>query len=161
MSSAQQFLVICGLFLLGGLILNLNQTNTNSSSEIYDNEAVITGTGIGQSMLNQIMTKAFDEKTVKGSVSNLANLTPPGSLGKDPGESIPTQFDDIDDYDNYSTAITVGRLGNFNVSVHVYYVSYSNPDLKSLAATFLKRIDVTVTNPLLADKLVLSQLISY
>ncbi len=161
MNSIQQFLVIGGLFLLGILILNINNSKSMKSDIVYNNEALITGTGAGQTLIDQIMNKAFDQKTVSGPVANATLLTSASNLGKDTGENNSSQFNDIDDYDNYSTVLTLGRLGNFNVSVKVYYVSYNYPDTKSSMQTFLKRIDVTVTNSLLSDKLVFSQLVSY
>lgn len=161
MSSIEQFLVIGGFFLLGLLILNINKAESISSGEIYNNEAVITGTGMGESMINQIMSKAFDQKTVNAVISKVNNLTPPEKLGKDPGEVTPDQFNDVDDYNNYFNIESIKPLGDFAVRVKVYYVSYKFPDIKSIVSTFLKRIDVTVTNPLLSDKLTFSQLVSY
>lgn len=161
MSSIEQFLVIGGFFLLGLLILNINKSESISSSAIYNNEAVITGTGMGESMLNQIMSKAFDQKTVNAVVSKVTNLTRPSRLGKDDDEETPDQFNDVDDYNNYFNIESIKPLGDFAVRVKVYYVSYNFPDIKSIVSTFIKRIDITVTNPMLTDKLKFSQLVSY
>ena len=161
MSSIQQFLVIGGLFLLGILILNTNKANSISSDQIYNNEAVIAGTGAGQTLINQILSKAFDEKTVTSAVTKISDLTPAAKLGKDTGENSITEFNDVDDYDSYSDTETIGRLGDFDIKISVYYVTYNSPDVKSSTATFLKRIDVAVTNSLLKDKLKFSQLVSY
>jgi hypothetical protein len=82
-------------------------------------------------------------------------------MGKDGGESVSTQFDDIDDYNNHTRTDTLNRMGTFNTKVLVYYIDKSNPETKSLTRTFTKRIDVNITNFSLPDTLTFSHIIGY
>src|SRR3972149_7629682 len=104
MSSGQQLLTILAISLLAILMLNVyNSTGTRNSSMIY-NEAIISGTGIAQSMLNEIGMKAFDQKTLTKSAALPDSLTPALSLGPESGDTTSVQFNDIDDYNNYTKA---------------------------------------------------------
>jgi len=125
------------------------------------NEATITATGLGQSLIDEIQVKAFDEKTVNSSVSTSDSLTLSSSFGKDAGETLVTHFDDIDDYHNYTRSDTLSRLGQFNSSVIVSYVQKFNPDSKTSIRTFSKRIDVFVMNQALTDTIKLYHIITY
>lgn len=161
MSSGQQILTIFAISLLSILILNVYRSNsTRSETTLYD-EAVITGTGIAQSMTNEIDSKAFDEKTIAQAVTDTDSLTLPGSLGPDSGETLSTQFDDIDDYNNYSRIDSLSRLGAFKTDVKVYYIAKMSPTVKSNSPTFSKEVDIYVTNFSLRDTLKFKRIISY
>jgi len=157
----QQLLVIGALIILGSLVLTFNRSTQNVNANNYFNTAVIDATASGQSIIESIQTKAFDEQTVLSAVTSAGDLTGVGSLGPDAGESNPLQFDDIDDYDNYTEVDTFQQFGNFSVSVQVNYVQKYSPETISSTPTFIKKIDVTVTNSYLVQPLTLSRIISY
>ncbi len=161
MSSTQQFLVIGGMMLLSLLALNFYRATSVQSDMKYENEAIITATSIAQSIIEEMNTKAFDEKTKLNRVDTLKYLTLPASFGKDSGEVSRNQFDDIDDYHGYYFQDTTMGLGNFSVSVIVKYVLSSNPDIISSTQTFTKRATVFVDNAYLKKKLQLDYAFSY
>jgi len=157
----QQLLVIGALIILGSLVLTFNRSTQNINANNYFNTALIDATASAQSLIEGIQTKAFDESTVSTNVSTPAGLTAVGALGPDAGEILPTQFDDVDDYKNYATVDTFQQFGKFSLSVAVNYVQKYSPETISAAPTFLKKVDVTVTNPFLGYPLTLSRIISY
>jgi MSHA pilin protein MshD len=119
------------------------------------------GTGIGQSMLEEILTKSFDENTITSSVNHSDSLTSVGSLGKDAGENSSLKYDDVDDYKNFTRSDTLENLGVFTTTVSCCYVNEANTDLKSYSQTFLKRIDVSVTGENLKAPLIFNYIVSY
>ncbi len=161
MNGAQQLLAIASIFLLTTLILNVNRSTTDKIITTYSNESFITGTGIAQSMMDEIIIKAFDENTVDKPVFETSSLTPSSALGPDAGETDHTDFDDIDDYNNYTTSETTDRMGEFNVKVHIGYVLPDNLEEETSQRTFTKRIKVMVTNFSLPDTIKLYQIVGY
>ncbi len=161
MNSGQQLLTIFVIVIFGFLSLNVYKSSGSREDSMRYNEAAITATGIAQAMINEIESKAFDQTTVYKSVSTADSLTPPNSLGPDGTETVPTQFNDIDDYNDYTTTDTLNILGNFNVKVKVFYIQKMSPDVVSYTQTFSKQVNVSVTNMYLPDTLKFSQVISY
>ena len=160
MQSAEQILMILALGLFA--IFQLNNNIASGSREIgtINNETVIAGTAIAQSMINEIKSKAFDEKTVSQYVPLPNSLTSIDSLGRDPDEYYYTNYDDIDDYNNHQRTESVGRLGEFHTLVKVYYVKLS-PIRISTVRTFVKEVDVSVFNSTLTDTLKFKQFVAY
>ncbi len=161
MGTTQLLYIIAGLIfisVLSLLFLNSNRSQTDSN---YYSEAVIAGIGIGQSLIDNIMTRAFDEQTVAAAVTATTSLTAAASLGPDAGEPTPTRYDDIDDFKNYVKLDTLGIMGIFRSSADVYYVEKMTPRTKTLTRTFTKRIDILVTNPYLKDTLKVNHIVTY
>ena len=161
MNTGQMLLAIAGFFLLGNLILNVNKSNTERMIVTYTNETVINASGLAQSIFDEIQMKAFDEATINAPVSAVNALTTVQKLGPETGEINNTDFDDIDDYNNYSTVITLDRMGDFSINVSVSYVNTLNPNVKSVTQTFSKHFEVKLMNFNLLDTLKFDQIISY
>ena len=83
----------------------------------YSNEAVVTATGLGQSLIQEIAGKAFDENTVLSPVSKTTGLS--SILGKETGETNRSLFDDIDDFNNYRDSVTLGSYGFFKYKIQI------------------------------------------
>ncbi len=161
MGSAQLILLMGSLILLVILSINFYSSyRSKSEIDIY-NQALITGTGIGQSIINEIQTRAFDQKTITKAITSTDSLTAVDSLGPESGETSVTNYNDADDYKNYVRYDTLGVLAIFKTRVDVKYAAKMNPDLNSLSKTFTKRIDVFVTNTYLQDTLKLKHVITY
>lgn len=159
MNTGQQIIAIGAIFLLSLLALTVYRSTGNRTTSNYENEAILTGTSIGQSMLEEITSKSFDENTISSPAKNTSDLS--SVLGPETGENNVNQYDDIDDYLNYTTSDSLERMGKFNIKVSVYYVEKMNPEVKSIVRTFSKRIDVMVTNKNLPDTLKLNYVVAY
>ncbi len=153
MSGSQLLLVIGGLVLFSLLAVNVNKSIINSDLQTSSSEYVVTATSLGQSLINKISTKSFDQGTVGNPVFNSSLLTPANALGPEPGETAAT-YNDVDDYNNYTEADTTPRAGIFNISVSVNYVDDNNPNtiLTSITSR-TKRIQVAVFNSFMKDTL--------
>ncbi len=161
MSSNQSMLVIGSIFLLGMLIVNFYGANTQQMEASVENEASIAATGIAQSMLDDIQNRAYDEFTVGSYTTSADSFTSVVSLGPESGETSSALFDDIDDFNGYSTVDSSTRLGNYDISVDVAYITNFAPNSVSYSKTFVKRIDVNVFNTYMSDTLTMSHLIGY
>lgn len=158
--NGQQLLVLGSLVLLSYVVLSFTDAYNNEITASLISENIITGSGIGQSILDEVKLKAFDENTINNVVYAASELTSPASLGTD-SESSSSLFDDIDDYNNYANTITTSRLGNFGISVAVYYIQAMSPGIVSTVKTFTKQIDVIITNPEIEGALTMSTIVSY
>lgn len=155
----QTILVIGSIFLFTILALSINRNITEQYTDNYENEAVVTASSIGQSILETIQLKAYDENTVSSHVYYSSQLST--ILGTEYGESSDTLFDDIDDYNKYQSTFQMTRLDSFQVLVKIYYIKQSNPDLAVTSPTFSKRIDVEINNTYLVNPVRLHSIVSY
>lgn len=161
MGSVQQMLTVGAIIILTLLILSSSKDTNYRFNETYSNEAIIIGSGIAQSIISEIQSRAFDENVILNNISTADSLTSAYSLGPEYGELTSPQFNDIDDFNGFAIIDSVSNIGNFYVLVLVYYVSPTNPEVKSLSRTFCKKIDVSVSNNYLPKDLVYSLIISY
>jgi len=161
MNSGHMLLTIAGVFLLSNLILNVHKANTNRMLANYTSESVIDASGLAQSIIDMIQSKAFDENTVNGPVWLPDSLTSVINLGAESGEYQHTEFDDIDDYNKYSATVSLERMGDFNINVNDFYVSTLNPQIKSSTPTYSKKIELSITNYSLLDTLKYHHIVSY
>ena len=119
-------------------------------------ELRITATNVAQQLMDEIMTKCWDETAT--TAPNCGGTVSYSDLGYDPA-SVPaevlndlTTYDDIDDYSSGVPAVTVGGV-SYSRSVQVCYVPDSDLNKTSPVTNFLgsgtnyKRIAVTVTAP--------------
>jgi hypothetical protein len=161
MSSGQMLFTIAGIVLLSNLILNVHKANTERMLITYTSESVIDASGLAQSIIEEIQTKAFDESTINNAIWNIDSLTAKNNLGPESGEYQHTDFDDIDDYNNYSATITLDRMGEFDISIYIDYVNTLDPAVKSSNPTYSKRIELLLSNYSLLDTLKYYHVVSY
>lgn len=121
---------VSGLLLIAAVIAILHYTNASQRelTEQLNRES--------QSLLDEILAKAFDERTATGPVFGERWLTPREELGPDyeseriaqpdraEGGLFPSQrtFNDIDDYDGYTRYIATAQGDTLRLSVRVAYV---------------------------------------
>jgi hypothetical protein len=165
MNTGQILLVIGAFVILSTLTLNVNATLVKTSTTGLEMEANLDALSIGQTMLDEILRKEFDEKTLGGERAFLPwDVTPLYQFGPDQSEEHITgnggvdtsmtgdfqsklKFDDVDDYDNYTRNAWNPRFGWFTVTVKIDYVSELIPDYVTYWNSFYKRITVTVSQP--------------
>jgi len=159
----QNLLLLIGAFILLALIiLSVNNMLVHANISIISNETQITGIGLAQTLLEEISSCAFDEKTTSGQFVRFAfQLTTASNFGQESGD---TFYDDIDDYHNYTTTINSQRIEGYELSVKISYANPFYPKYNFPIRTFLKRIQVTVKNQKYMqqpDSLVISSVIGY
>lgn len=172
MNTGQMMLVIGAFSMLSILALAFNRTMLGSMQLGLEMEATLNALSIGQSMIDEIMSKNYDQSTVSGNVVyKLSDMTAPGSLGAEGTEQMnwadtsyyddtgklvdflsKKRFNDVDDYNNYTRKAYDPRLGYFTVTDTVKYCSEYVPDRDTTSQTFYKKIIVVVTHPNLPKK---------
>lgn len=112
---------------------------------------------LGQSLLNEITGKSYDENTDLNAGVRCGEAgttcTAAVDLGKESGEVTASQFDDVDDYDDYSqdeaqldsTSTYDTLYSGFTFLVTVNYDGNYNGEFDT--NTSAKRIDITITTP--------------
>ena len=161
MNGNQMMLSIAAMIFLSMLIINVHSSTTDKLIILYSNESVIEATGIAQAMFEEIQTKAFDEETTSEAATERSLLTQANALGKETGEVYYNDFDDIDDYNNYTVTDSANVMGSFNLAVWVSYVDETAPYNSSSTRTYIKRVVISISNESLPTTLTFKKLISY
>ena len=161
MNSPQFLLLAAGILFFTNLVLTFNRTSASQGLVVYENESFIYGESLSQGLIEEIQTRAFDENTVSGYVDFPEELTFADSLRHEGGENQVNEFDDIDDFNNYTYIDSLSGRGNFVVKVSVYYINISSPNVKSSLPTFSKRVDISMDNPYLQGTVTVSKIFSY
>lgn len=167
MGTGQMLLALAAMAILSGVTISANTLILNRTDLVQGSEAVITGTALGQALVEDATVKCFDQKVLPPlSTDTVSVLTLASDLGIDSGEVAgnPVTFNDLDDYNGYTDSVETPRIGYFWRSCRVYYVTATSPDVNAGVRTFLKRIDVTVTSPYITlpgDSIRVSKIVSY
>jgi len=155
------------LFILGAMVLFTTLTlsffqkqNLDLENQLYL-EAIIVASELGDSFLNEMTEKAFDENTVSSGIDDVSSLTGSYLLGPESGETTAALFDDIDDYDGYTRLDSLDKLGAFTIQVDIYYVDEIYPDSVSSSREYFKRIDFEISNLYLTDPIKFFHIIAY
>ncbi|HEY6191652.1 MAG TPA: hypothetical protein VI215_04910 [Bacteroidota bacterium] len=157
-------LVVGAMAILSTLTLSINTTILRTYMISYDSEATIDAISIGQAMIDEINTQAFDSLTnATSTVTDPSFCTPKSRLGADidsektfaslvaaapdtaPFKST-LKFNDVDDYQGYRRVVKSSHLGTFSVRDSVFYVQEGNHDTPSSTQTWFKKVEVTVTH---------------
>jgi hypothetical protein len=168
-------LTIGAILLFGVFLKTSNQLMIGNNQIAATNEYYISALSVGQSVIDEAKTKAFDEKTVLKAVFTSDSLTAVGSLGRESGaEAVPspdtlksgtfgslTKFDDIDDYNGYRRLVNTTRAEGYNLLVRLNYASETNPETSSGSKTFCKRMTVKVWSKFIPDTLSMSYAFAY
>jgi len=173
MSTAQTLLTIGALVLLTLLSLNAHRAIYFTNVSQLETRILVVATCEAENILQEIEKKWFDqviaEKVAEneGSIRKATigvkpgDLTSPSGLGPDTGEYYPN-FNDIDDFHNWSTTISNALLADpLEVSVIVVYVDPNQPMQTSLVQTTAKRVEITVDAVSMHHPLMISRVIYY
>lgn len=156
MGNVQALLAIGSIVLFSFVSYNFNSAVlTNLGLEI-ENKVYLTAFSLADDMIEEIKQRAFDEETIVFRAINTDELTESPYLGPEFGENNATQFDDIDDFNGYQKPVSLPHAENYTVKCKVDYVSSSDLQQISLAQTFFKRVEVTVSSPYLRNSVKLS-----
>ncbi len=151
----QSMLALGGLTLLALISLRFNTTVLETSTVEIENKVALTAFSLADDMIEEIKVKSFDQNTVQFPTTNVLNLTPSNSLGSESGETYPN-YNDIDDYNNFTKTISAPHAEDYTIRCVVQYVDGNNPDNVVSDRTFYKKLTVTVTSPYLRGAVVLS-----
>ena len=101
---------------------------------------------LGQSLMNDILSRSFDEGSDRGPPFETCNEKGTCSSTLGPEEASEANYDDVDDYNGFSVTDVGGVYAGFSYTVAVEYDSDFNTATASDGDTF-KRVDLAVTVP--------------
>ena len=154
-SSVQSMLSIGALMIFSIISLRFDSAVLQNVEVEVENKVYLTAFSLADDLLEEIKQRAFDQQTVVFKSITTDALTSPGSLGKESGEVWPN-FNDIDDYNNYSKPVSLPHAENYTVTSKIYYVQAANQDQLSTSQTYFKRVEIFVDSPYLNHQLKLS-----
>ena len=160
MNTGQMMLTIGAMVLLSTLMLRINTNNLQTDSVRAEAQYGVLATSIITSTIEKAKSLAYDEATDSNSVTMVSQLTPPGILGPEAGETYDT-FNDFDDFDGYTRVDSTMPSAVFNVRCEVYYIHPANLKSKYGNPTWHKKIVVTVSSPFMEDSIRQSSIYSY
>lgn len=162
MGLGQTMLTAAFLVLITIAAMNANKMIVDKDRHFYEQEAYQQAAILANALLQEIVTKDFDEyasSSDDGYVPVTSFSTSMGSSydyyvnpGGAPDNFTPfrslstTYFNDIDDYHGYKRSASSGNLTGFLLTVSVYYVDSSDLETPSSSRTYFKKIEVKVKN---------------
>ena len=149
MNGHHMLMVLAAVVLFSLLAINVNRTLYTSESQTNKSEYLATATAVGQSVINKISNKAFDQGTINNPPFSYGILTSPDSLGHETGEAV-SSYNDVDDFNNYTESDSTPRSDVYNVHVLVNYVDDNNAKTVVNVKSHTKRIEVLVTSVYMA-----------
>jgi hypothetical protein len=170
-------LIIFSTFLSSSDKLMIMNTQLAEQNEYY-----LTALSLGESLITEAKTKAFDQMTVTNPVTVPDSLST--VLGTDgasevvpspdtlitsspytsatPGFRSGVKFNDIDDYNGYKRMVNTQRAEGYTLSATVVYASPTYPDsVKYGTKTYCKKMTVVVKSPFIPDSISLSYAFLY
>ena len=155
MGNVQSLLAFGAMLILALSSLNFNEAVLSNTTTEIENKVVLTAFSLADDLIEEIKVRAFDAATVDFPTTNPASLTAASSLGPGWWETYPN-FNDIDDFNNYTKTVSAPHAENYNVSCRVQYVNGDNPDQVVTTQTFYKKSTVTVSSPYMKNQISLS-----
>lgn len=147
MINIQSLLTIGALILFALISVTFNSSFLENSTAEIENKVYLTSFSLADDLIEEIKQKAFDQSTATQlKIVALTSLTLPDNFGPDGGEVWPN-FNDIDDFHNYSKSISLPHVENYNVHCDVSYFDPANPSVPSSERTFFKKVNITVSSP--------------
>lgn len=141
---------MAAMIIFSVILMNANHMIQRNSMMQIEAELEQEVIALGQEVIEEARTKAFDQVTVNAAAPPSLipdGFTPPEFLGADAGESSRANFNDFDDYNGWADTFTTEH-GEFEVSAEVFYVDPVNYEKASQPTTF-KKIEVRVTSKFL------------
>lgn len=165
-------LTIGTMVLLSMFVMNTNRMFFQNNIIISESEYVITATALAQTVLDEMKTKKFDEKTISNAVFDPDSLST--TLGPETGETIVQpdtsgmtlyesmiNYDDIDDYNGYIRSVDTPYVEDFTISVVVSFADPMDPETTSGSGTFCKIVEISASSPYISIPITLKYAFTY
>lgn len=151
-SSVQSMLAIGALMIFSLISMRFDSTVLQNTEVEVENKVYLTAFSLADDLLEEIKQRAFDQQTVDFKSITPDALTASANLGKDLGEEWPN-FNDIDDYNNYTKPISLPHAENYSIISKVAYAQESDPNQISTIQTYYKRVEIIVDSPYMRNEL--------
>jgi hypothetical protein len=155
MNTGQSLLSIGALFLLALVSLRFNSSVLQNTTIETENKVYLTAFSLADDLIEEIKQKAFDERTIDFQAIAADQLTLP--LGFESGEVWPN-FDDIDDYQNYSKPVSLPHVEDYTVTCQINYVNSAGQNLSN--QSYFKKVTIKVSSKYMSSPLYLKFIFS-
>lgn len=161
MGRAEMIILIGAIAILGRFSLSVNSALANNEIHVIQSEYELNVVGIAESYFRQAWLKSFDENSVDGFPVDIPDdFTDDEDMGKDSGESYPN-FDDIDDFNKFTTTDTADNGLVYTVEISVGYITTDDKDNFANDPTTLKRMNINISSDYLRNQVTLSRIYPY
>jgi len=154
-NGVQSFLSLGALIIFSLISLRFDSAVLQNVEVEVENKVYLTAFSLADDLLEEIKQRAFDQQTVVFKAITPSALTAAANLGNESGEVWPN-FNDIDDYNNYSKPVSLPHAENYTVTSQISYVQENNQDQISTTQTYFKRVEIFVDSPYLKHQLKLA-----
>ncbi|NQT97976.1 MAG: hypothetical protein HQ562_09575 [Candidatus Marinimicrobia bacterium] len=161
MGRVEMIILVGAIAILGRYSLTVNSVLLSSELNVLQSGYELNAILICDNLFNQAWLLAYDQNTVLSQAKSIpASFTSANSLGSETGE-VYSDFNDIDDYNNYTATNTTVDGMTYTVSVGVGYVEINDKDTIVPIQTTLKKMTVTVVSNYLRNDISFSRLYPY
>lgn len=161
MGRVEMIILAGAIMILGRYSLTVNSVLGSSEVHVLQSGYELSAASACDAIFDAAWLLDFDESTVLSSAASIpGSFTSTGTLGLDSGETS-ADFDDIDDYNNYSSSDTTADGMIYTVSVTVGYVDSDDIDTIVSDRTTLKKMTVTITSDYLRNDISFTRVFPY
>ncbi|MFA6598466.1 MAG: hypothetical protein WCS69_12130 [Ignavibacteriaceae bacterium] len=161
MNTGQTMLTLLAMMMLTLLSVRMNSALLQTQDTMQNSKFGLAAISLATSVIENANKLSFDEATTEDPATSTSDLTRISNLGKDTGETIPSQFDDFDDYNNYQYDETTLASAAYHISCKISYVNPLTPDVDASSPTFNKKLTVSVSSVSMQDTIKISTIFSY
>ena len=161
MARTEILLTIAGIVILGTLTLIFRDILLDDDNNETEAEYQIMAINLLDKFIEQVALKSFDEASVNGRPIGIpGSFTSPSKLGPEKDEIYPN-FDDVDDYHNFSYTDTTSSGINYTIKVEMGYVTFDDTENFSNTQSIMKRMNVSIISTSIPEEMHLSRIFSY
>ncbi|MEM8484157.1 MAG: hypothetical protein AAF564_01350 [Bacteroidota bacterium] len=147
----QQTLMTLGALMIITMVsVNQQRANYIAVEGIYVREQESAALDYASLRLENIENSyAYDEATTDGSEPDLGTMSDGNSFGPDTGENNEADFDDVDDYHNFTESISHAISTDtfrFDVTYSLRYINPAAPSQQTASPTMAKELTVAVVS---------------
>jgi len=154
-------LTLLAMMMLTLLSVRMNTALLRTQDTMQNSKFGLAAISLATSVIENANKLAFDEASTENSITSTGDLTPISYLGKDAGETKPSQYDDFDDYNNYQHDETTLASAAYHISCKVSYVNALTPNVDANSPTFNKKLTVSVSSISMQDTIKINTIFSY
>jgi hypothetical protein len=145
MTTGQTMLAVGALVLLTTIMMNFYRIFGHSWDTVDATQMGIDATTIATSFMEVAHGLSFDEISDTTYITNLSQLTAPGSLGREGAHDDSLhKFNDFDDFHGFETEVDAGENGTYGARFEVHYVEPTNVMAPVNYRTYTKRLDMWI-----------------
>ena len=161
MARTEIVLTIVGIVILGTLAIIFRDILLDDDNNETEAEYQIMAYDLLDKFIDQVASKSFDEASVNRRPRDIpGSFTSPSNLGPEADEIYPN-FNDVDDYHDFSFTDTTSGGMDYTIKVDIGYVTFDDTKLFLTTQSNMKRMNVSIISTSLPNEIRMSRIFSY